>query len=51
MSQAFGAPINNFGQIQRYIGDGYAMTEVGYARCAFSQPDNNGAWVLFVVLN
>lgn len=24
---AFGQPINKFGQIQRYIGDGYAMTE------------------------
>jgi isovaleryl-CoA dehydrogenase len=29
--QAFGQPINNFGQIQRYIGDSYAMTEA--ARC------------------
>lgn len=28
---AFGQPINRFGQIQRYIGDGYAMTEA--ARC------------------
>ena len=28
---AFGQPINQFGQIQRYIGDGYAMTEA--ARC------------------
>ncbi len=29
--KAFGEPINRFGQIQRYIGDGYAMTEA--ARC------------------
>lgn len=29
--QAFGAPINTFGQIQRYIGDGYAMTEAAKA--------------------
>ena len=29
--KAFGQPINNFGQIQRYIGDGYAMTEA--AKC------------------
>ena len=29
--QAFGQPINRFGQIQRYIGDSYAMTEAG--RC------------------
>ncbi|MCB9593061.1 MAG: acyl-CoA dehydrogenase family protein [Sandaracinaceae bacterium] len=29
--RAFGEPINRFGQIQRYIGDGYAMTEA--ARC------------------
>ena len=29
--KAFGQPINRFGQIQRYIGDGYAMTEA--ARC------------------
>ncbi|MCK6550622.1 acyl-CoA dehydrogenase family protein [Myxococcota bacterium] len=28
---AFGQPISSFGQIQRYIGDGYAMTEA--ARC------------------
>ncbi len=28
---AFGQTISNFGQIQRYIGDGYAMTEA--ARC------------------
>ncbi len=28
---AFGEPINRFGQIQRYIADGYAMTEA--ARC------------------
>ena len=28
---AFGQPIANFGQIQRYIGEGYAMTEA--ARC------------------
>jgi len=28
---AFGQPINQFGQIQRYIGDAYAMTEA--ARC------------------
>ncbi|MGF1467587.1 MAG: acyl-CoA dehydrogenase family protein [Sandaracinaceae bacterium] len=28
---AFGQPINQYGQIQRYIGDGYAMTEA--ARC------------------
>lgn len=28
---AFGQPINRFGQIQRYIGEGYAMTEA--ARC------------------
>lgn len=28
---AFGQPINRFGQIQRYIADGYAMTEA--ARC------------------
>lgn len=28
---AFGQPLNRFGQIQRYIGDGYAMTEA--ARC------------------
>ena len=28
---AFGQPINRFGQIQRYIGDGYAQTEA--ARC------------------
>jgi isovaleryl-CoA dehydrogenase len=28
---AFGQPIHNFGQIQRYLGDGYAMTEA--ARC------------------
>ncbi len=29
--QAFGQPINSFGQIQRYIGDGYAMTEAAKA--------------------
>jgi isovaleryl-CoA dehydrogenase len=29
--KAFGEPINRFGQIQRYIGDGYAMTEA--AKC------------------
>lgn len=29
--KAFGGPINRFGQIQRYIGDGYAMTEA--AKC------------------
>ncbi|MBX3268725.1 MAG: acyl-CoA dehydrogenase family protein [Sandaracinaceae bacterium] len=29
--KAFGEPLNRFGQIQRYIGDGYAMTEA--ARC------------------
>ena len=29
--QAFRSPINRFGQIQRYIGDGYAMTEA--AKC------------------
>ena len=29
--KAFGQPINRFGQIQRYIGDGFAMTEA--ARC------------------
>jgi len=29
--QAFGEPINRFGQIQRYIGDAYAMTEA--AKC------------------
>jgi isovaleryl-CoA dehydrogenase len=29
--QAFRTPINRFGQIQRYIGDGYAMTEA--AKC------------------
>jgi len=29
--QAFGAPINRFGQIQRYIGESYAKTEA--ARC------------------
>lgn len=29
--KAFGQPINRFGQIQRYIGDGYAMTEA--AKC------------------
>ncbi|MFT7521529.1 MAG: isovaleryl-CoA dehydrogenase [Kiritimatiellia bacterium] len=29
--KAFGVPINQFGQIQRYIGEGYAMTEA--ARC------------------
>ena len=29
--QAFGQPINRFGQIQKMIGDGYAMTEA--ARC------------------
>jgi isovaleryl-CoA dehydrogenase len=29
--QAFGGPINRFGQIQRYIGDAYAMTEA--AKC------------------
>ncbi len=29
--KAFGEPINRFGQIQRYIGEGYAMTEA--ARC------------------
>jgi isovaleryl-CoA dehydrogenase len=29
--QAFGVPINRFGQIQRYIGDSYAATEA--ARC------------------
>jgi isovaleryl-CoA dehydrogenase len=28
---AFGQPIHNFGQIQRYIGDGFSMTEA--ARC------------------
>jgi len=28
---SFGQPINRFGQIQRYIGDGYAMTEA--AKC------------------
>lgn len=28
---AFGQPIHNFGQIQRYIGEGYALTEA--ARC------------------
>jgi isovaleryl-CoA dehydrogenase len=28
---AFGEPIGNFGQIQRYIGEGYAMTEA--AKC------------------
>ncbi|MEL7367595.1 MAG: acyl-CoA dehydrogenase family protein [Myxococcota bacterium] len=28
---AFGQPINRFGQIQRYIGDAYAMTEAGRA--------------------
>ena len=29
--QAFGQPISSFGQIQRYIGDGYAMTEAAKA--------------------
>ena len=29
--KAFGEPINRYGQIQRYIGDGYAMTEA--AKC------------------
>jgi isovaleryl-CoA dehydrogenase len=29
--KAFGKPISSFGQIQRYIGEGYAMTEA--ARC------------------
>lgn len=29
--KTFGQPINRYGQIQRYIGDGYAMTEA--ARC------------------
>ncbi len=29
--QAFGSPINRFGQIQRYIGEGYAMTQA--AKC------------------
>ncbi len=29
--KAFGASLNRFGQIQRYIGDGYAMTEA--AKC------------------
>jgi isovaleryl-CoA dehydrogenase len=29
--RAFGKPISSFGQIQRYIGEGYAMTEA--ARC------------------
>lgn len=29
--RAFGQPINSFGQIQRYIGEGYAMTEA--AKC------------------
>lgn len=29
--QAFGTPINRFGQIQRYVAEGYAMTEA--ARC------------------
>ncbi|MEO1229704.1 MAG: acyl-CoA dehydrogenase family protein [Myxococcota bacterium] len=28
---AFGQPINRFGQIQRYIGEGYAMTEAARA--------------------
>jgi isovaleryl-CoA dehydrogenase len=28
---AFGEPINRFGQIQRYIGEGYAMTEAARA--------------------
>jgi isovaleryl-CoA dehydrogenase len=43
--KAFGQPINRFGQIQRYIGDSYAMTEA--ARCLIYQvarnvtPDNN----------
>jgi isovaleryl-CoA dehydrogenase len=32
---AFGQPINRFGQIQRYIGDGYAKTEA--ARCLIYQ--------------
>jgi isovaleryl-CoA dehydrogenase len=29
--KAFGEPINRFGQIQRYIGEGYAMTEAAAA--------------------
>lgn len=29
--KAFGAPIHSFGQIQRYIADGYAMTEAAKA--------------------
>ncbi|MGE0791341.1 MAG: acyl-CoA dehydrogenase family protein [Sandaracinaceae bacterium] len=29
--KAFGDPLNRFGQIQRYIGDGYAMTEAARA--------------------
>ena len=29
--RAFGQPINRFGQIQRYVGEGYAMTEA--AKC------------------
>ena len=27
-SQAFGHSINSYGQVQRYIGEGYALTEV-----------------------
>ena len=37
--QAFGQPINRFGQIQRYIGDSYAMTEA--ARCLIYQVARN----------
>jgi len=33
--QAFGQPINRFGQIQRYVGEGYAKTEA--ARCLIYQ--------------
>jgi len=37
--KAFGQPINRFGQIQRYIGDSYAMTEA--ARCLIYQVARN----------
>ena len=29
--KAFGSPIHNYGQIQRYIGEGFAMTEAAKA--------------------
>lgn len=45
---AFGKPISNFGQIQAYIGDSYAMTEAAralvYSEARKVNPKTENRW-------